>query len=169
MNLENYYKDLFDFADEIKLMTDFLYLAEKTSDDFIDSSNKLPSDFSGAISKLTKEFTNQKKEYQDQLKSLEAQEVPEYFYQAKFALISVIEAYIDYLNSVIRGLKEKNSYYFDVDQFVRQMDDGTLKFTSQIEVIERRGEFDKKIKNLTQRQPEITREIQGLKERYKIK
>lgn len=166
--LKDYYRDLLSFSDEVKIMIDFLYLAEKTSDDFIDSSNKLPSDFNKPVSQLIKDFTQEKKEYGEKLDNLKDQEVPEYFYQAKIALISVIEAYVDFLNSVIRGLKEKNIYYFDVDQFFGQMDGGISKFTSQLEVIERRGDFAKRIKEINMKQTEIEKAISDLKNKYKI-
>lgn len=168
LNLKNYYQELIDFSGEIKLMIDFLYLTEKTSDDLVDSADKLPSDFNQSVASLTKEFTQSKKQYQEDLKNIEDRKVPEYFYQAQIALVSVVEAYIDYLNSVITGLKVQDASYFDIDQFVRQMDDGIYKFSSQLEVIERRGNFDKKAESLSQKQDEITKQIQDLKSKYKL-
>jgi polyhydroxyalkanoate synthesis regulator phasin len=146
-----------------------LYLAEKTSDDLIASADIIPSDFNQNLTKLIEEFTQNKKDYQTELNDLQAQEVPEYFYQAKISLTSVLEAYLDYLTSVIKGLKTKNTFYFDVDQFVRQMDDGVSKFTSQLGIIEKKGNFAQKSEELSKKQTEIEKQIQDLKNQYKIK
>lgn len=167
-DLKNYYQDSSDLTQEIKILVDFYALAGKTSDDFFAASKKIPTDLTQDNKKIIDYFTKQLKQYQDNLADLKKSDVPEYCYQAKIALTSVVEAYIDFLESVIRGLTEQNPYYLDVDQFVRQMDDGVSGFISRVEVIERRGDFDQKIKDLSSQQENIENQIEELKNKYKI-
>jgi hypothetical protein len=167
--LSKYYQDLEDLLGEMEIVFNFLSMADKAANDLSDSANKLPENFDKATAKLVKEFTQSKSEYTDGIADLQNQEVPDYFYQAKISLTAVLEAYSDYLTSVIKGLKSKDIRYFDVDQFVRQMDDGMSRFTAQIENIERRGEFDKRSEKISIQEEEIKVVISDLKVKYKIK
>ena len=168
LQLTNYYKDANDILSEMKIMFDFLAVADKSANDLSESANKLPENFDNSTSKLIKEFSENQKESNDQLEILKNQNVPDYFYQAKISLSAVLEAYSEYLTSVIKGLKQKNNRYFDVDQFVRQMDDGMSEFTDQIETIERKGEFSKRRDELTSQEEQVNQLISQLKSKYKI-
>jgi small-conductance mechanosensitive channel len=167
--LFKYYQDLDDLLREMQIVFNFLSMANQAANDLSDSANKLPDNFDKSTAKLIKEFIDSKNEYDNYLENFKNQQVPDYFYQAKISLTAVLEAYSDYLTSVIKGLKTKNNRYFDVDQFVRQMDDGMSRFTTQIETIERRGEFDQRSEEISTQEEDIKSQISDLKEKYKIK
>ena len=163
-NLTDFYKDLIDITEELSIMIDFTYLAEKTTDDFIETSGQsLQSN-----NKLIKELNNNQTDYQKELEELQNSQVPEYSEQAKVALISVIEAYIDFLTGTINALKTGDIQYNDVDQFNTQMDRGIFSFTNQLGVIERRGNFQDRILKLIEASNDISAEIDSLKSLYKI-
>jgi len=163
-NLTDFYKDLINITEELSRMIDFTYLAEKITDDFIETSGQSLQ----SSNKLIKELKNNQTDYQEELKELQNAQVPDYFEQAKIALISVTEAYIDFLTGTINALKTGDIQYNDVDQFNTQMDKGIFSFTNQLEIIERRGDFKNRIEKLIKASNIISTEINSLKNKYEI-
>lgn len=166
--LGQYYDKVLDFAGDVQLMYKYFDLSEQTANDLIDTAEKIPTNLSGNHNALIKELTQEKQDYQAQKKEISDQSIPDYFYQARVSLITVLDAYTDYLNSVIRGLKTKNSQYLNVDQFMTQMDGGISRFTDQLIVIEKRGRFEERNQEIEDLQTGIEEEITDLKVEYKI-
>lgn len=166
--LDQYYSKVLDFSGDVKLMYKYFDLSEQTADSLINTSEKIPVSFSGNNSALIKELGQEKKDYQAKKEEISNQSVPDYFYQARVSLITILDAYIDYLDSVTHGLKTKNSQSLSVDQFMTQMDGGISRFTDQLIVIERRGRFEERNQEIEDLQTGIEEEITNLKARYKI-
>ena len=135
-DLNTYYAELDTMLTDLGNLVDFLDISETFTSDFDESVKALPSDMSKDLSAVKKSFEDYKTKNVNLLNTLNKKNVTADYKAAKDVLAGMLQAYIDFLNSVISAIDAKKSDLIKLEDFTNKIDKAGNDFAAGLDAVQ---------------------------------